>query len=128
MSVAISAPVSIGELIDKITILEIKLARFAEAAKRANVAAELAVLRAVAADHGLDRDARVAKLGSALKQVNESLWVIEERIRRCDHAGDFGQTFVDLARSVYRTNDERARLKQQINIVSDSALIEEKSY
>jgi hypothetical protein len=128
MSVVIDAPVSVGELIDKITILEIKLARFADAGKRANVAAELALLRTIAARHRLDRDARLAELGTALKKVNETLWVIEDRIRRCEDAGDFGPTFVELARSVYRSNDERAGIKRQINILSNSALLEEKSY
>jgi hypothetical protein len=126
--VVIDVPVSVGELIDKITILEIKLARFADAAKRTNVAAELAVLQTIATRHGLDRDERVTELGSALKQVNETLWVIEERIRRCEDAGDFSPTFIELARSVYRTNDERARIKRTINVLSNSAWFEEKSY
>ena len=128
MNIVVNAPVSIGELIDKITILEIKLVRFADAAKRANVAAELANLQTVAVSHGLDRDERVTELKAALKQVNETLWVIEERIRGCEHAGDFGSAFIDLARAVYRTNDDRARIKYQINVVSGSALVEEKSY
>jgi hypothetical protein len=128
MSVAIDAPISVGELFDKITILEIKLARFADAGKRANVAAELAFLQAVAARHGLDGDERLAELANSLKRINETLWVIEEQIRRCEDAGDFGPTFVELARSVYRTNDERAGIKRQLNILTHSALIEEKSY
>jgi hypothetical protein len=128
MSVAIDAPVSVGELIDKLTILEIKLARFTDAGKRTNIAAELTMLQAIAARHGLDRDERVAELRAALKEINETLWVIEEQIRYCEDTSDFGPSFVELARSVYRTNDQRARIKHQINVVSGSALVEEKSY
>jgi hypothetical protein len=128
MNELVSAAVSIGELIDKITILEIKLERFSDQAKRANVAAEFAKLQEVAARHGLDRDQRIADLRTALKQVNETLWEVEEKIRRCEHERDFGAAFVELARAVYRNNDERARLKYQINMVSGSALVEEKSY
>ena len=128
MSVAIDAPVSVGELIDKLTILEIKLAQFTDAGKRTNIAAELTMLQAIAARHGLDREERVAELRAALKEINETLWVIEEQIRHCEDTSDFGPSFVELARSVYRTNDERARIKHQINVVSGSALVEEKSY
>lgn len=128
MNVAIDAPISVGELMDKITILEIKLAHFSDAAKRANVAAELACLQAVAARHGLDEDPRLSELETALIAVNETLWKLEERIRRCEIDGSFGVDFVKLARAVYCTNDERARLKRRINDISGSALIEEKSY
>jgi hypothetical protein len=128
MSVVIEVPISVGELIDKITILEIKVAGFARAEQRANVATELAFLRAVTARNGLESDTRLAELKKALKSINESLWVIEEQIRGCEQAGQFGSRFIELARSVYRANDERARIKRQINLASDSALIEEKSY
>jgi hypothetical protein len=128
MSVVIDVPISVGELIDKITILEIKVARFSKSDQRANAAAELAFLQAVAARHGFASDGRLAELKRNLKTINERLWVIEEQIRRCEQANDFGSRFVELARSVYRSNDERARVKRHINLASDSALIEEKSY
>ena len=128
MSVAIDAPVSVGELIDKLTILEIKLARFTDAGKRTNIAAELTMLQAIAARHGLDREERVAELRAALKEINETLWVIEEQIRHCEDTSDFGPSLVQASPSVYRTNDERARIKHRINVVSGSALVEEKSY
>lgn len=128
MNVVIDAPISVGELIDKITILKIKLARFSDSTKRASVTAELAGLQAVAARHGLDRDPCLSELETVLFAINEALWEIEARIRRCERDGSFGADFVELARAVYRTNDERARLKRRINEVSGSALFEEKSY
>jgi hypothetical protein len=128
MSVVIDVPISVGELIDKITILEIKVARFTRSDQRANAAAELASLQAVAAHHGLESEAGLAELKKNLKAINETLWVIEEQIRRCEQAGQFESKFIELARSVYRSNDERSRIKRQINLASDSALIEEKSY
>src|SRR6266550_529068 len=114
-------------IIDKITILEIKVARFTRSDQRANAAAELASLQAVAARHGLESDERLTELKRTLRGINEALWVIEEQIRRCEQAGQFGSEFIELARSVYRSNDERSRIKRQINLASDSALIEEKS-
>jgi Family of unknown function (DUF6165) len=128
MSVVIDVRISVGELIDKITILEIKVFRFTRSDQRANAAAELASLQAVAARHGFESDARSAELKKNLKAINETLWVIEEQIRRCEQAGQFGSKFIELARSGYRSNDERSRIKRQINLASDSALIEEKSY
>src|SRR5689334_1972872 len=103
MSLVVDAPIPVGDLIDKITILEIKLARFANAGKRANIATELTMLQAIAVRHGLDRNEQVAALRTALKAINETLWVVEERIRGCEDVGEFGPGFVELARSVYRT-------------------------
>lgn len=120
-------PVSWGELIDKITILEIKNARIADPAKRANVARELAAL-AAARDAGGALPAPVGPLTAELRGVNEALWEIEDAIRDCEARGDFGSGFVDLARSVYRTNDRRAALKRRINEAMGSELVEEKSY
>jgi hypothetical protein len=117
-------PVSWGELIDKITILEIKAARIADADKRANVARELAALTAV---RGPLSDS-LADLTHELRQVNEALWTIEDDIRECEMRGDFGPRFIELARSVYKRNDRRAALKRRINELLGSELVEEKSY
>lgn len=118
------APVSWGELIDKISILEIKAARIRDAAKLANVRRELAALAAVRDAHGTAPE----PLARALRRTNEELWDIEDRIRECEERGDFGPIFIDLARSVYKTNDRRALLKRQINDAMGSELVEEKSY
>jgi hypothetical protein len=121
------APVSWGELIDKITILEIKARRIADPAKRANVARELAALVA-ARDVGGALPPAIAPLADELRAVNEALWEIEDAIRDCEAAGDFSAKFVDLARRVYKTNDRRAALKRGINAALGSDLVEEKSY
>ena len=118
-------PVSWGELIDKLTILEIKTERLPDAGARANAAHELALLQAVAAPV-LAGDC--AALAAELKGLNQALWEIEDRIRAHEHNGDFGSGFVELARSVYRTNDARGALKRQINLLLGSELIEEKGY
>lgn len=119
-------PVSWGELLDKITILQIKQERLDDAAKRANVTAELAALTAVAGT--ALADAALAAPLAALKAVNESLWVIEDRLRDKEAAGRFDADFIELARAVYFTNDRRAALKRDINRLLNSALVEEKSY
>ncbi len=120
-------PVSWGELIDKITILEIKAERIADPVKRANVARELEALSAVR-DRGDPPPAALAPLVGALRAVNQALWTIEDDIRECEAKGEFGPRFVELARSVYRNNDRRAALKRQINALLGSELVEEKSY
>ncbi|MCP9916529.1 DUF6165 family protein [Cyanobium sp. ATX 6F1] len=120
----ITIPVSIGELIDKITILEIKAERLGGAGKT-NVERELALLNATLAASGLAIDP--ALLG-ALKAVNLELWRIEDEIREQERRQDFGDAFIALARAVYVTNDRRAALKRQLNERHGSALIEEKSY
>ncbi len=117
-------PISWGELIDKITILEIKAERL-EGAARANVQTELALLAAIAAPV-LAGDA--AALAAELKTVNLALWDIEDNIRDHERTGDFGAGFIVLARSVYRTNDARGVLKRRINQALASVLVEEKSY
>ena len=118
--------VSVGEVIDKITILELKLQRIADVAKRANVRAELDTLNAAVA--ALPATAELAQLRAELFDVNAALWVIEDDIRLCETAGDFGPRFIELARAVYVTNDRRASIKKQINVAAGSRLIEEKSY
>jgi hypothetical protein len=116
-----------GELIDKITILEIKSDRITDAAKRHHVGTELALLVA-ARDCGVPRSAELTRLTSEIKNVNEALWQIEDEIRLCERDEDFGPRFIALARSVYHTNDRRAALKRRVNELFDSRLIEEKSY
>jgi hypothetical protein len=119
-------PISVGELIDKIVILEIKSERIKNATQLANIANELGALRAVRLGD-VDR-ARLDALSAELKRVNAKLWEVEDSIRECDARGDFGDDFIELARAVYRFNDERARLKKAINVESGSRLVEEKSY
>jgi tetratricopeptide (TPR) repeat protein len=125
--VPLQIEVAPGELIDKITILEIKQQRIAEPAKRANVSAELELLVA-ARDRAIPPSPRLAELTAELKQTNRALWDIEDAIRACERTRDFGPRFIELARSVYHQNDRRALLKRQINELLGSSLIEEKSY
>ena len=122
-------PASVGELIDKITILEIKQRRIADASKQQHIRQELEALLAVVEQHALGYPlGALAELGQQLALVNQNLWQIEDDIRDCERSNDFGPHFIALARAVYRTNDERAALKRRINAVSGSALVEEKSY
>ena len=119
-------PVSWGELLDKVTILEIKRERITRPAARANIENEHRQLDAVAAEvHGRDG---VDALIAALRAVNTALWDIEDAIREEEAAARFGADFVRLARAVYTRNDERAAIKRRINDLLGSALIEEKSY
>jgi Family of unknown function (DUF6165) len=124
---AVLVPVSWGEVIDKITILQIKTERMTDPAKIANVAKELAELAAVR-DREFPAHAGLAAVAAELKAINEKLWVIEDDIRDCERSKDFGVTFVELARAVYFTNDERAAAKRRINELLGSSLVEEKSY
>lgn len=125
----IEAPVSLGELVDKITILEIKKSNIADPQKVANVVNELehldATLKMVLSEAQL---ADLADLKAELLSINRELWDIEDDIRDCERAGDFGQKFIELARSVYFTNDKRADTKKRINLTFGSELVEEKSY
>lgn len=123
----ILVPVSWGELLDKITILEIKNRRIADPAKLDNVRRELAALNGVVAAHGALPDA-LAPVMDELRAVNEGLWDIEDEIRDCERNGQFGDRFVELARSVYHSNDRRAALKRTLNDRLGSELVEEKSY
>jgi hypothetical protein len=118
---------SAGELIDKLTILEIKSERIVEEGKRANVLRERDALRD-AYSRLAARAEEVGRLKEELRAVNEALWQIEDDIRRCEQAGDFGPRFVELARSVYRENDRRAALKRALNELLGSPLKEEKVY
>jgi tetratricopeptide (TPR) repeat protein len=123
----ISTPCSLGELIDKITILRIKAERIGEADKLANVHRELALLERLAHGEGAPGPS-VDALTDQLAVVNARLWTIEDAIRTCEREGDFGPRFVALARSVYYENDTRAAIKRAINRLANSALVEEKSY
>ena len=123
----ILVPVSPGEMLDKITILRIKAARMGDAAKVANVKHELALLEKTWKDCG----AAAVDLGDEeanLTRVNEALWVIEDDIRDEERASRFGPRFIELARAVYVTNDERAAIKKRINTLLGSSIVEEKSY
>ncbi len=123
----ILVPVSPGELLDKITILRIKAARMSDAVKVANVEHELELLEKTWRDSG----AAAGNIGDEeanLTRVNEALWVIEDDIRDEERAGRFGEKFIELARAVYITNDERAAIKKRINVALGSNIVEEKSY
>lgn len=123
----IRAPIAIGELIDKITILEIKAERISDNDKLRNITTELKMLRELQVCAGLDTAAMVSFL-QELKSINAALWEIEDEIRELEARKDFGARFIELARSVYQTNDHRARVKQRINIAFGSSIVEEKSY
>ena len=123
----ILVPISPGELLDKITILRIKSARMSDAAKLLNVRAELAELEKTwRAAVGTEAD--VSADEHALQAVNERLWVIEDDIRDKERAQAFDARFIELARSVYIENDERAAIKKRINVRLGSRIVEEKSY
>jgi hypothetical protein len=124
----ILVPISPGELADKITILRIKAARMSDPAKLANVKHELALLEKTWRDSGGAAVAGVESEVANLTRVNEKLWVIEDDIRDEERARRFGQRFIELARAVYVTNDERAQIKKRINTLLGSTIVEEKSY
>ena len=127
MANSVSVEVSPGELIDKITILEIKLERIDDVEKLKNVKSEWETLTA-ARDAAVEPSDELERLSVELKQVNERLWEIEDHIRECERDKDFGDKFIELARGVYVNNDQRSRLKRDINKLLGSSLIEEKSY
>jgi Family of unknown function (DUF6165) len=120
-------PVSWGELLDKISILQIKSERMRAADARKNIRTELDRLSAIAAER-LRGDERLQAACRRLKAVNERLWDVEDRIRDKERAQSFDADFVALARSVYHSNDERAAIKREINVHTNSELIEEKQY
>lgn len=123
----IMVPVSPGELLDKLTILDIKSRRIADPVKRDNVARERRLLRDVART-SLPETPELASLHARLARVNEALWEVEDDLRDAEARSRFDESFIALARSVYRLNDERAALKREINMTLGSRLIEEKSY
>ena len=127
MADVIKVPVSFGEVLDKITILEIKSERIKDEAKVRNVRLELDELSATW-DEAVKDQSAIADLRKQLKAVNEELWVIEDDIRDEEAAQNFGPRFIELARAVYVTNDKRAALKKDINLALGSRFVEEKSY
>jgi len=123
----VNAQISVGEWIDKLTILEIKLVEIADREKLANVQREYETLIAAAPADLLAR-AEIVELRGRLRAVNAELWRIEDEIRVKERARDFGDAFIALARAVYVTNDRRAAIKREINRLAGSGLVEEKSY
>jgi uncharacterized protein DUF6165 len=124
---SISIEISAGELVDKITILVIKLERMSDPAKLSNVRKEYEMLMDVYHNE-IDESRELIVLTDRLKEINAALWDIEDEIRDFERKKDFGEKFVELARSVYRTNDRRASTKREINDLLKSVLVEEKSY
>jgi hypothetical protein len=125
--ITVEAPISPGELFDRLSILEIKRQRITDPAKLRNVCREWELLREkkdVLAGGSMELEGLYAELGS----VNRRLWDIEDAIRGCEGGGDFGPRFVELARSVYRVNDERSALKRRVNEALGSEIVEEKLY
>jgi len=120
-------PISPGELLDKITILQIKSERIADPAKVTNVRTELEMLDKVWRQ-AVDEDDEIAALTAELKSINEALWEIEDDIRDEERNSRFGERFIELARAVYVTNDERANAKKKVNLHLNSSIVEEKSY
>ena len=123
----LQVPVSVGEVLDKITILQIKLSHISDANKRVNIQNELNALMPLVAGDSFTTD-EMQGLMAELKSVNEALWDIEDDIREKEAAKSFDAEFIKLARAVYVTNDKRAEIKKKINLATGSALVEEKSY
>ncbi len=124
---SIRVELSPGELVDKITILEIKAARITDPAKLANVRFELGVLDAVRGE-AIPASVQLDRLTTDLRAVNTRLWDIEDEIRDCERNENFGDRFIKLARAVYHTNDRRADIKRRINDLLGARIVEEKSY
>ncbi|WP_296815587.1 DUF6165 family protein [Brevundimonas sp.] len=122
----ILAPISVGELIDKITILRLKAERLTDPVKLANVGRELSRLEALADD--LPQTPEFADLTARLQALNAVLWDIEDAKRRHEREGRFDAEFVALARQVYLRNDERAALRRALSVAAGSAIVEEKSH
>jgi predicted nucleic acid-binding Zn-ribbon protein len=121
------APISAGELLDKITILLIKAERIADPAKRRNVMQELASLTALR-EQNIVLTGEVEALYEELASINRQLWDTEDRLRQCERDKRFDDNFIELARNVYQANDRRAAVKRQLNQLTGSPLVEEKSY
>ena len=120
----ILAPISIGELVDKITILEIKQTKTTDVDKLNNIDRELRLL----ADLYNSLHVDVAELKQKLYGINSDLWIVEDSKRQCERLQQFDSDFIQLARRVYILNDQRAEVKRQINLISKSGIVEEKIY
>lgn len=123
----ILVPVSPGEVLDKITILEIKSERMTDEAKLVNVRHELELLKDTWA-RSVREDKIIRDLHSRLKEINEALWDIEDAIRDEERKQSFDERFIELARNVYFTNDRRSKVKKELNLHLGSRIVEEKSY
>lgn len=123
----VQAAISLGELVDKITILTIKTERISDSEKLKNVLTELQLLQQLFNNH-IGNHPDIAQLMTELKITNEKLWDIEDLIRAKERTKDFGDEFIQLARSVYITNDKRCSLKRTIDTILGSEILEEKSY
>lgn len=126
--VDILAPISVGELFDKISILEIKLKRIVDLEKLAHVQYELNLLLGIATQSGIADTEGIAALLTTLKAVNTAIWEGEDQVRDLERRGLFGKTFLNATRAVHRLNDERAATKRAINILTSSSIVEEKSH
>lgn len=122
----INIPVSYGELVDKLTILTIKLEHIPDLSKLENIATEYKLLKEKY--DSIQNITEIIDLYSQLEVINRKIWKIEDDIRDCERRKDFSETFIQLARSVYLNNDERARIKRKINDALSSSIVEEKSY
>jgi hypothetical protein len=124
----IKTEISLGEFLDKLSILQIKQMRILDPQKLENINKELQVLSSLWNSFNKDVEVDISAELEALRKINEALWEIEDQIREKEAAAQFDQEFIELARSVYITNDERAGIKKKINHLLNSGLIEEKSY
>ena len=120
--------VSNGELLDRLTILELKLTNIADVQKLSNVQKEHDELSPLADQLFDSYGEELKNLYKKLTEINSELWTIEDDIRECERNKDFGSDFVSLARAVYFTNDKRSDVKKAINLLTDSGFVEEKSY
>jgi hypothetical protein len=128
MSSKVLVPISVGELYDKISILEIKSERLTDSAKLGNVNYEMSLLKDLAGESEYADQEKIKELFLKLKEVNTNIWEAEDRIRDCERRGAFGEDFLNIARSIYRLNDARAAVKREISVMTSSSVIEEKSY
>lgn len=124
---SIKAEISVGEFLDKLTILQIKLERITDTEKQQNINSEFDTLQRIWSESEYAK-AEIGRELQLLRSINEKLWTIEDQIRAKECAGEFDDDFIALARSVYITNDERARIKKDINLKLNSGMVEEKSY
>lgn len=124
----VMVPVAVGELYDKISILEIKMERIDDSAKLSNVRAELGLLNKIATALDCSSDSSVISLRNELKAVNEAIWDAENLVRQVASKDGFGEAFASVARLTYSNNDRRAAIKRELSLLSGSMIIEEKSH